>query len=342
MNKNAKIKKTLRCVFAIIKKIAPDNQGEHYFTESEIISFFDKLQSFSPQEEQKPNRYYYSPEDRDEEPYIMLLQGDNKSDIPKSNDFIHGVFLKIRNKNYPVEYSLRGIMSELELNPDSYLAEVVYFTIHKKTGIVVYNNNRFVGGEKRLTSYFNYFYNTLSEDTGYCLYTPDQKKVQAFTLDLIPRLNPEKQIDEVTNLRRIEIRLAMTQNGLSSLNLSTKKETVLCKELNDHPMSDNLTIVFSQKQQSDSISLKSAKAFIASILPFVKSSDKGQCLLKGKIDEESRIIDLISDKYVHIEEVEFEKGYIPPEELFPIFENVIKRYENKISTALARHSYEEN
>jgi len=77
---------------------------------------------------------------------IIFSQDKCGLSIPEKEFFVTGLFIKRRNAGYPYEEDGTGNLAELKLiNEQNEIAEVTYFVIDKRNGVLSWVNNKFCG-----------------------------------------------------------------------------------------------------------------------------------------------------------------------------------------------------
>jgi len=261
---------------------------------------------------------------------IIFSQDKCGLNIPEKEYFISGLFIKRRNAGYPYEEDGTGNLAELKLiKEQNEIAEVTYFIIDKRNGVLSWVNNKFCGSSNTFITYLNSKFEEIT--SGNVAVEPLLVDNEAAQLEAFFIANPDSYDEFVKNMKRIrqlEFKIAMNANDSENYYLDSHKGNTneimiglleAMQQSNCHSLRLELSMGHSKKRDI-------SKDFVKRIFAWLCQDDKNlaeEFIVRGSIDEQSRTLDLISDKFLYQASLNYRDKYVPS---LQVFEQLFSAY----------------
>jgi len=264
---------------------------------------------------------------------MMVFREDNVVPLPINSDYECCLFIKRRTAAYPYQKTEDGDLLELTLSQNSELVEVTYLVFDKKKGLLLMAFNRNVGGHNSLVEYLN---NVIENCTQHRFRVGKNSSI----LDLSYILNgdPESEFAMLDDLKTMSLRISGDLQDLENVlgSGTTNKALKNIVNLGQNANSGSIKMEFIKSRKDDSWLNKTSVANIYKCLkPFFKSDKhSNKFSVTGTIDEETRIIDLISDKFSFHTQFDYDSRYIAPTKVLNILAEAFGSYRTTLINLL--------
>jgi hypothetical protein len=309
--------KTLTVYFYSIDKLVGAEQTK--ISKKELKSAIDSVQALALDKNANPTRFY----DNGKDERCIIFQSD-RDDIPKtkSKDYLPGLFIKRRSSNYPYENDDKGNLLEIKLsNNKNELAEVTYFIIDMSLRVLLLVNNKYVGSS---TAFEDYLKNRIDESVKTTHHQVFDKDMETrIVLSFIINEDPEHEFMSMTDISSLELRIAGSLKLLESYLDNDKNSSAQAMknlvQFAEHSRSKTISLLFTTgHQKREKLDKKEITNLYKRLkIFFTESADtNNKFILKGVIDEETRYIDLLNDRYFHKCSFDYTGRYLPLNEVF--------------------------
>jgi hypothetical protein len=331
--------KTLTVYFYSIDKLVGAEQTK--ISKKELKSAMDSIQALVLDKNANHTRFY----DDGKDERCIIFQSD-RNDIPKqkNKDYLPGLFIKRRSNNYPYENDDKGNLLEIKLsNNENELAEVTYFIIDMSLRVLLLVNNRYVGSS---TSFEGYLKNRIDESVKTAHYQVfDEDMETRIVLSFIINEDPEHEFMSMTDISSLELRIAGSLKLLESFLDNDKNSSAQAMknlvQFAEHSRSKTINLLLSAGQQrKEKLDKKEIANLYKKLKKFFKESEsKNKFALKGIIDEETRYIDLLNDRYFHKCSFDYAGRYLPLNDVFAELYILMDKYHDIF---IRNNSFEED
>lgn len=293
------------------KTMSTDEGVFHAFVDNEIDELFNNIRSLSLDylNSQEINRVYRK---KDDTKLFILLPGDQETnDIPHYDGYITGLIAKTRNKR-PYESDSHCKIKDLFLSDTSNeVTEVTYFIIDKSNNVISWVANNHVTGINGLAEYLNVKIDLLHRRNNTPRLLINGASANVSFPFLIENNSYGKFRDNMSDIRSVRLNIAGSAEDLQGLlsNNSTTPDEI-----------DNM-LRFLKSYNCLGIDLRLSLGRNRNVPPigkrlvefvFDKLHNKSgfkNLEVKGKIDDASRILDLIENRFLFNFEIDYEGNY---------------------------------
>ena len=268
-----------------------------------------------------------------DERYLILKSDRNDIPTPSRISYIPGLFIKRRTTNYPYENDDIGNLFQLSLSSEgNELAEVTFFIIDTSLRVLMYVSNLYVGSTSSFGAYFNNRLKEYHEKVSPLPIFSDENFVR-IDFPFIANESPENDFNSMIDISTLEIDIAgslkLLENNLKSGNDDSKTMFRDLAKLAQKTRSNTIKLVLS----SGHIKNKLDKAVISTIYKKLKSFFKqarqnNKFIVKGKIDDEVRFLDLLNAHYFHKTSFDYDGRYVPLDDVFKRLYPIMDRYQH--------------
>jgi len=313
-----------------------------FLQREELELALDAISEFKLDRNEEFSRFFFDGTDE----RCLMFQSD-REDIPKpSRDtYVPGLFIKRRTSNYPYENNDTGELFQIQLSSEeNELAEVTFFIIDTSLRVLMFISNQYVGSVSSFESYIN---NRLKEYDANIKPLPFFIDESFVKFDFAPIKNetPEEDFNLMANIGILEMNIAGSLRLMESI-LETKKDDDLQTTLSSLAQ-------FSQKARAQTVKLvlssshgaeKLDKQIIKNIFNkmryfFQKSEKNDKFMVKGRINDEVRYLDLLNPNYFHKTSFAYDGKYIPINGVFKRLYPIMDTYR---SVFIEKNKFEEN
>ena len=320
--------KSIKGLYYVFNKTIPGEMTGERVKPQELCALFDFIKK-----KKLIERYIGEPESM-----LIAFNGDklNGIKIPADDEiFKYGVFLKKREAQFPYEGKDNEDgdsieVTQIELNEESYMFEMTYFMLDKRSGILLYLDSKNVG---KINSFVNYLQGYLS--------TPDLKKydllignklADKITEAPIPTPDIQKRLE---NFRRISA-FTFKLGGIASQSLYVGRYTSSDKMISnaakevvaDTEMLEGFSLEFRivPKKRKSLAKEKIMTIFKRFENDLRQDESKAKFRIEGKsgIREDFDILDFLEDDFMINSELNYTGRYAPIDEIFNIMEGNFK------------------
>jgi hypothetical protein len=319
-------KKTLTAHFFSIEKMVGAELT--MLSKNELELALDSISEFKVDRKKELSRYFFNGID---ERCVMFRSDMEEIPRPKRETYVPGLFIKRRTSNYPYENNDTGKLFQIQLsNEDNELAEVTFFIIDTSLRVLLFVSNPYVGS---ISSFENYINNRLKEYHSSISPLPffNDESFVKFEFPVIINETPENDFDSMVNISVFEMYVAGSLKFLEST-LKSKKDdsqTALLKlvQLSEKTRSKTMRFMLSSSYGSEKLDKATIKQIYKRMKPFFNNSEKeNKFIVKGKIDDEVRFLDLLNADYFHKTLFSYDGKYVPIDEVFQKLYPIMDRY----------------
>ncbi len=267
---------------------------------------------------------------------MIIFREDGVVPLPENDSYECCLFLKRRTSAYPYQRTEYGDLLELTLSENAELVEVSYLLIDKKKGLILLAFNRNVGGYRSLSEYINNVVENCSQQR-----FKIGNNSAILDLSYILNENPENDFRELEEIKSMSLRLSgnfqTLEQLLSAGGTSTRTALKEMVHLGNNANCGVLKFDFIKSRQSNAWLDKGIISRIyQSLKPHFQADNHQQRFsVIGTIDEETRVIDLINDKYCYHSQFEYIDRYIPPSRVLNILIEAFNGYRTTLIRVLS-------
>jgi hypothetical protein len=320
-------KKSLTAHFYSIEKMV--GAELELLPKSELDSALKAVSELKVDRNEEPGRYY---KDSAEDERCLMFQADfPEIPSPARSAYIPGLFIKRRTFNYPYENNDTGNLFQISLSDeDNELAEVTFFVIDTSLRVLMFISNPYVGAISSLEAYFNNRLKEYHESVSPLPFLIDEGFVK---LDFPPIVNetPEKDFNAMADISVLEMHIAGSLNLLENTFRSSSDDSGAALEkvaqLAKKTRSKTIKIMFSSAHMKEKMNKSEIyKVFKKMRLFFRQSGQNNKFIVKGRIDDEVRVLDLLNADYFHKTSFDYDGRYVPIKEVFKRLYPIMDRY----------------
>jgi hypothetical protein len=318
--------KTMTIYFFTIEKIIGTNST--FLQKSELEQILKSISELELDRTKPIGRFYNDGTDE----RCMIFRND-RDEIPDPNDesYFPGLFIKRRTSNYPYENDDKGGLFQISLsNNNNELAEVTFFIIDISLRVLLLVSNLYVGS---ITSFDSYINNRLKK------YHLEIQKLSFFEnksfikidFPFIVNESPENDFNSMLNITTLELNIAGSLNLLeNSLKSATDDSRTAIRHLARFAQtarSKSMKLVLSSHNLTDKLDKNEIAEIFKKLKNFFKiSQNENRFIVKGKIDDELRFLDLLNANYFHKTSFAYDGRYVPLREVFKRLYPIMDRY----------------
>lgn len=317
-------KKSLTAHFFTIEKMIGAELNT--ITKSELELALNAISNLNLDRNNNPSRYYNDGQDE-----RCLMFRSDMAEIPKpsKDTYIPGLFIKRRTSNYPYENNDTGKLFQIQLSDEgNELAEVTFFIIDTSLRVLMFVSNPYVGS---ISSFGGYINNRLKEYHATINPLPffiDESFVR-FEFPVIINKTPEDDFNSMVNISTLEMHIAGSLRLMESTFKSKKDDlhsTLFnLAQFSQRARSQTIKLVLSSARIREKLDKATIKTIFKKMRPFFNHSGRdNKFVVKGKIDDEVRFLDLLNADYFHKTSFDYDGRYIPLsgvfKKLYPIMD----------------------
>jgi len=198
-------------------------------------------------------------------------------------------------------------------------------------GILMYISNLYVGSIHRFNAYINNRLREYSTNISKLPFFSDETFI-GIEFPSIVNETPEKDFDSMVGISSLEINVAGSLKLMESIFKSEKDDTqaALHKlvQLAQNTRSSTIKLYMSAARTGKELDKKEIENIFRKMrLFFQKSFKDNKFVVKGKIDDDVRFLDLLNADYFHKTTFEYKGRYVPIDEVFDQLYSIMDRYQ---------------
>jgi hypothetical protein len=309
--------KTFTVYFHSIEKLVGEEQT--IIAKKELRAALESIRELALDKNVSLGRFY----DDGKDERCLIFQSDiNDIPEPKNKDYLPGLFIKRRASGYPYENDDKGNLLQIKLADDkNELAEVTYFVIDMSLCTLLFVNSLYVGSSTTFEDYLN---NRIRKSAKEAIQqeSSDSDMESRIVLPFIINENPEKDFNLMTNISTLELRIAgslkLLESSLDNDKSSSAQTMKRLAKFAGNSRSKSIKVIFSSgHQQKEKLDKKEISNLYKKLKKFFnQSANNNKFMVKGIIDEETRYIDLLNDRYFHRCSLDYDGRYLPLANVF--------------------------
>lgn len=275
-------------------------------------------------------RYYF---DGADERCLMFHSDEGEIPKPKKDTYIPGLFIKRRTSNYPYENNDIGKLFQIQLSSEgNELAEVTFFIIDTSLRVLLFVSNPYVGSVSSFGAYLN---NRLKEYDKAIESLPFFIDDGFVRFEFPPIINetPEDDFNLMNDISTFEMHIAGSINLLETTFSQNKGDSGEALKnmafLAKKARSRTIKFVLSSGRTKEKMDKAEIKGIFKKMAPFFrKSKQDNKFIVKGKIDDEVRFLDLLNAEYFYKTSFGYEGRYVPLDGVFKRLYPIMDKYRN--------------
>jgi len=318
--------KTLTAHFFSIEKMIGTELT--LLSKSEVELAIDAISKFKVDRKKKLSRYYFNGMD---ERCVMFRSDMEEIPRPTRKTYVPGLFIKRRTSNYPYENNDTGKLFQIRLsNEDNELAEVTFFIIDMSLRVLLFVSNPYVGSSSSLEQYFNNRLKEYHSSVNPLPFFSDESFVR-LEFPVIINETPENDFDSMENISVFEMYVAGSLRFMESA-LDSKKDDLQTElknlaRLSEKARSKTMKFILSSSHDSEKLDKAAINQIYKRMRPFFNGSERdNKFIVKGRIDDEVRFLDLLNADYFHKTAFSYDGKYIPIDGVFQKLYPIMDRY----------------
>jgi hypothetical protein len=332
-------KKTLSAHFFSIEKMVGADLT--VLPRSELELALEAILNLKLDRRRTLGRFYF---DGMDERCLMLRSDMNEIPKPPKDIYVPGLFIKRRTSNYPYENDDTGKLFQIRLSDkNNELAEVTFFVIDTSLKVLMFISNPYVGSISSFEAYIN---NRLKEYHKEIKRLPflEDKSFVRIEFPVIINESPEKDFNLMNDISTLEIYVAGSLNFLESTIRSSKDDSEAALEnvvrMAKKARSKTIKLVLSSSHMKEKMDKAEIKKIFKKMWAFFRQSkENNKFVVKGRIDDEVRFLDLLNADYFHKTSFDYEGRYVP---LSGVFKKLYPIMDTYHSIFIEKNGFEED
>jgi len=271
-------------------------------------------------------------------------------------DIIDGIIYKRRGANWPFLENGAGQFQGIHVSSsDESLAEITFFTLDKRRSVILFVSNPRAASTKILGDYFSHQWRM---GVNCMRSTPGNEHFQCtepFPIFLSFMMHPNKASDfeQLRNLSKMEISLSggdfmgMVERSLHDSPINNRMDQMIISGIDAARCYGSRSFTISASINHDDIILTNPKDWLSRIgqrvlslfsEPFAEnrpSRGKNKVSITGKVDDQTRTIDLFEDRFLIKTSFAYEGRYLPFSSVFDKLHNIFEEQVDLLDQALS-------
>lgn len=319
-------KKTLSAHFFSIEKMVGADLT--ILPRSELELALESISNLKLDRKESLGRFYF---DGADERCLMFRSDMDEIPKPPKDIYVPGLFIKRRTSNYPYENNDTGKLFRIRLSDkDNELAEVTFFVIDTSLKVLMFISNPYVGSISSFEAYINNRLKEYHSSVSPLPFFSDESFVR-FEFPVIINESPEKDFNLMADISTLEIYVAGSLNFLESTFRSSKDDSETALENLAHlakkARSKTIKLVLSSAHMREKMDKAEIKKIFKKMGSFFRQSkENNKFVVKGRIDDEVRFLDLLNADYFHKTSFDYEGRYVPLNGVFKLLYPIMDRY----------------
>ncbi|GAB4327379.1 MAG: hypothetical protein Kow0037_00880 [Calditrichia bacterium] len=314
--------KTLTTYLIKLVKVDKNQKTRSDLSTDELTNIFEGIKKLPPKIDHEPSRYDKLGSD---EGRCLIFKEDKSSLQFKSyNGFICGVFAHRRN-NFPYQDDGEGNIQKLQLDSEkNVVAEITYFLINKKNSVMVWVTNKFASSLGVFCQYLN---NRIKEVVRQNWMQPlmiNEKPAHVDYYFIIRKNSLSEFHDHMWNISSLVLKIKGKPHELENLighGADTGKELVGLAEICKNSGTYNLELKLTTGNKKNKLRKDFINNLFNKLKPVLKENED-KIEVKGFIDDQTRTIDLLSDKFLQKTQIQYEGKYPDSAKIFERLYNI--------------------